>query len=127
MRQNSTEVLSRRRSLLKRQKIKAYRLLYEFTRSRCSDCARTDCACKDTICQHVQEQARRQGVELAPTGHRLRFIGCGGCVVPPHLRETCTIYLCRPSLEAPDFPARQYERLKTLCSRIDEKLMLLED
>jgi hypothetical protein len=115
---------SRRRDILYRQKIKAYRWLYEFTKSRCHDCAGTDCACKDSICAHVQAQARASGVELRATGHeRLRFIGCSGCVVEPHLRETCTIYLCQPALGAADFPHERYERLKNLCAKIDWKLM----
>lgn len=113
--------------LIYRQKVKAYRLLYEFTKGQCSACANTDCACKDTICGHVQAQARRTGVELQTTGHRLRFIGCNGCVVPPHMRETCTIFLCAPALNAPTFPRERYERLKNLCARLEEKLMQLEN
>ena len=111
------------RITLYRRKIKAYRWLYEFTRSQCQDCARTDCACKDTICSHVQTQAKAMGVDLKPTGHRLRFIGCGGCIVAPHLRETCTIYLCEKAQSRPDFERERYERLKSLCAKIEMKLM----
>ncbi len=116
-----------RAELLYKQKIKAYRRLYEFTQSQCSDCALTDCACKDSICAHVESQALKSGVKLARTEHRLRFIGCGGCVVAPHLRETCTIYLCAPAQLKPDFQKEKYLRLKTLCAKIDEKLMNLEN
>ncbi len=111
---------------LYKRKIRAYRWLYEFTRSQCQDCSRTDCACKDTICSHVEVQARAQGFAAAHTGHRLRFIGCGGCIVPPHLRETCTIYLCGPALSAPGFERARYVRLTRLCAQIDAKLMELE-
>ena len=110
---------------LYQRKIKAYRWLYEFTRTQCSDCSRTDCACKDSICAHVEKQAKAQGFESAHTGHRLRFIGCDGCVIPPHLRETCTIYLCEPAQKAPGFEAAKYERLKRLCAKIDLQLMEL--
>lgn len=113
--------------LLYRQKIKAYGLLYEFTKGACHDCAQTDCACKDSICGHVQEQAQRGGVKLEATSHRLRFIGCNGCVVPPHLRETCTIYLCAPAQAREDFPRERYERLKKLCAALELKLMAHED
>jgi hypothetical protein len=112
---------------LTRHKVKAYRWLYEFTASACTDCALTDCACKDTICQHVERQAGLKGMKFSHTGHRLRFIGCGGCVVPPHLRETCTIYLCARAQEKPQFRRRRYEKLKKLCSVIEEKLMRLEE
>ena len=109
--------------ILYKQKIKAYELLYQFTRSQCSDCSRTDCACKDTICAHVEDQALKANIHLEKTNHRLRFIGCNGCVVPPHLRETCTIYLCAPAMNAPGFQAERYQRLKNLCAKIELKLM----
>ena len=114
-----------RATILWKQKIKAYRWLYEFTKSQCNDCARTYCACKDTICSHVETQALQQGVKLERTNHRLRFIGCSGCVVPPHMRETCTIYLCEPAQKAPGFQRERYERLKNLCAKIETKLMMV--
>ncbi len=110
--------------ILFKQKIRAYRRLYEFTKSACGDCARTDCACKDSICSHVQTQARLSGIEIPETGKRLRFLGCDGCVVPPHLRETCTIYLCEPAQNHPKFAKQKYDRLKNICAKIDEKLMM---
>lgn len=117
---------AQRRQILLRHKVKAYRWLYEFTAQACTDCAATDCACKDTICAHVEAQAKRGGFKLEHTGHRLRFIGCHGCVVPPHQRETCTIYLCKPAQEKPDFQKSRYMKLKQLCANIEEKLMSLE-
>jgi len=116
-----------RARILFKQKVKAYRWLYEFTKSQCSDCEATDCACKDSICSHVQTQARRDGIELKTTGHRLRFIGCSGCVVPPHQRETCTIFLCNKAQARRNFPHATYQRLKDLCARIEDKLMRLEE
>lgn len=116
-----------RQNILYRHKVRAYGWLYEFTKGMCADCALTDCACKDSICAHVQAQAASAGVELKATGHeRLRFIGCSGCVVEPHLRETCTIFLCKPAQEQADFPRERYERLKALCAKIDWKLMASE-
>lgn len=114
-------------NLLKIQKQRAFRYLYEFTKSACDDCARTDCACKDSICAHVEAEAKRSGVELpTPNTHGLRFLSCSGCVVPPHLRETCTIYLCEPAQKKTGFNRKKYERLKSICARIEEKLMNLE-
>jgi len=112
---------------LNRHKVKAYRWLYEFTSTACTDCAQTDCACKDSICAHVERQALTRGERFAHTGHRLRFIGCKGCVVPPHLRETCTIYLCERAKQKPGFRQRRYERLKQLCSAIELAIMELQD
>lgn len=108
---------------LEKHKVKAYRWLYEFTKSACGDCAETDCACKDTICRHVEERALARGHRFQHTGHRLRFIGCAGCVVPPHLRETCTIFLCERAQSQPAFRRRRYEKLKKLCERIELAIM----
>lgn len=113
-------------SILLRQKIRAYRWLYEFTQNQCGDCAQTDCACKDSICAHVESQALQQGVKLERTNHRLRFIGCNGCVVQPHMRETCTIYLCEKAQSRSDFQKEKYERLKSICAKLEEKLMAQE-
>jgi hypothetical protein len=115
------------RLILNRHKIKAYRLLYDFTKSQCADCAQSDCACKDTICGYVEEQAIKRGAVLQRGDHpRLRFIGCQGCTVPPHLRETCTIYLCEPAQAKPGFDRGRYERIKNLCADIELKLMMLD-
>ncbi len=110
-----------------RRKIKWFQLLYEFTKDQCQDCARTDCACKDTICANVEREAGKLGWTFAHTGHRLRFIGCQGCVVPPHLRETCTLYLCKPAMESGDFDNERFRRLKEISGRIEWTLMELEE
>ena len=122
---DSSPTQSHRYHTLYGRKIKAYQWLYEFTRAQCGDCSRTDCACKDSICSHVEAQGRKHGLQAKHTGHRLRFIGCNGCVVPPHLRETCTIYLCDTALTAPRFERAKYERLKDLVAKIDWSLMEL--
>lgn len=108
--------------LLLKQKERAYRILYEFTKSQCQDCSKTDCACKDSICAHVESQLTQK---IPRTGRHLRFLGCEGCVVPPHLRETCTIYLCESAQKRADFPRAKYERLKNICAEIELKLMAL--
>jgi hypothetical protein len=112
---------------LYRRKVHFYRALYEFTFNQCGHCVESGCACKDRICQHVEEQAARQGVRLERTSHALRFIGPNGCVVPPHLRETCTIYLCGQAQQKSSFDRARYEKLKRICSKIDWRLMELEE
>ncbi len=112
---------------LYRRKIQWFRVIYLFTNQECTDCARTDCACKDSICSHVQTEARKLGHEFASTGHRLRFIGGQGCIVPPHLRETCTLYLCQAAMAKPDFDRQKFDRLKAIAGRIEWSLMVLED
>lgn len=98
--------------------------IFRFTTSQCGDCERTGCACKDTICQHVEEVNLKRGVTIERRSHTLRFIGCQGCVVPPHLRETCTIYLCDKARAKPDFDRDRYEKLMRICSQIEWRIML---
>ena len=112
---------------LYQRKIRLYRELFEFTFGQCGRCVESGCACKDRICQHVEEQAGRQGIRLERTNHPLRFIGEKGCVVAPHLRETCTIYLCGQAQKKASFDTRRYEKLKRICSKIDWRLMELEE
>lgn len=111
---------------LYRRKVRAYQWLYEFTYGQCGECANSGCACKDSICAHVEGQARCRGIKLKTGSHSLRFIGEGGCLVPPHLRETCTIYLCEKAQNKSGFDRRRYERLKNLCAKLDWTLMCLE-
>lgn len=109
------------------RKVKAFRYLYEFTFNACGACVDSGCACKDRICQHVQERANERGIELKTTGHRLRFIGEKGCVVAPHLRETCTSYLCGPAQNKTGFDHVRYKKIRRICDRIEWRLMELED
>lgn len=109
------------------RKIRFYRELYEFTFGQCGECVETGCACKDRICSHVEEQALKRGIALERTQHQLRFIGCQGCIVEPHLRETCTIYLCTKAQSKPSFNRKRYEALKRICAKIDWRLMELEE
>lgn len=115
-----------RAEIWRRQKVRIYRLLYEFTQAQCSDCAITDCACKDSICAHVEAEAKKCGVQFPKQGGRLRYLGCSGCVVPPHWRETCTIYLCESAQSQVNFPRAKYARLRDICARLEWKLLQLQ-
>ena len=110
-----------------RRKVRFYRELYEFTFNQCGECVESGCACKDRICQHVEAQALKRGTKLERTRHSLRFIGCQGCVVAPHVRETCTIYLCEKAQNKTGFDSARYEKLKRICAKTDWRLMLLEE
>jgi predicted dithiol-disulfide oxidoreductase (DUF899 family) len=112
---------------LTRRKMILYRAMYEFTQSQCTTCSLSGCACKDTICAHVEDQNLRAGRTFPHGTHPLRFIGCRGCVVPPQHRETCTIYLCAAAMNAPGFERARYERLKNLIARVEWRLMELAD
>ena len=112
---------------LQRRKAILYRAMYDFTQSQCTSCSQSGCACKDTICAHVEEQNRREGRTFPHGTQPLRFIGCRGCVVPPHQRETCTIYLCAKAQDDPAFRRERYEELKALIARVEWRLMELED
>lgn len=115
-----------RAHLLKR-KAKLYRWMYEFSQNACTSCSQTGCACKDSICAHVEQEARKRGHEFPHTGHKLRFIGCAGCVVPPELRETCTLYICEPAMARPEFDRETYKRLMRAITLLEWRLMECEE
>lgn len=104
-----------------------FQALYEFTKDQCGMCVESGCACKDRICAHVEEQAQKRGEKFEHTGHALRFIGPHGCIIPPHLRETCTIYLCGQAQKRADFNKSRYDKFLKICSRIEWQMMELED
>jgi hypothetical protein len=116
----------RYRQLWRRKEL-LYKALYDFTYGQCGFCVQSGCACKDRICQHVEEQAGKRGYKFEHTGHQLRFIGVKGCVIPPHLRETCTIYLCEKAQKKSEFDQARYAKLKRLCSLVDWQMMEMED
>ena len=123
------EAKARYRTLWKRKKI-LYRGLFDFTFGQCGFCVQSGCACKDRICQHVEEQAGKRGFKLERVKSPktpLRFIGDKGCVVEPHLRETCTIYLCEKAQGKPGFDSHRYSRLKDLCQINDWEILELEE
>ena len=110
------------------RKIKLFKRLYEFTFDQCGHCVESGCACKDRICQHVEEQgARKGGFKFEHTGHPQRFIGKTGCVIAPHLRETCTIFLCEKAQKKSEFDKKTYAKLKRICAAVEWELMTLED
>ncbi|MGE0633362.1 MAG: hypothetical protein AB7O96_13195 [Pseudobdellovibrionaceae bacterium] len=108
--------------LLKRKK-QIFDEIYRFTASQCNDCEQSGCACKDSICEHVEKINIERGVRLERGNHKLRFIGCNGCVVPPHLRETCTLYLCDKAKQSPSFNRSRYEKLTRISEKIEWRLM----
>lgn len=109
-------------ALLKRKE-QIFNELYRFTSAQCGECEQSGCACKDSICAHVEDVNLKRGVKIERTPHALRFIGCKGCVVPPHLRETCTLYLCEKAQRKPDFDRDRYEKLLRISSKIEWRLM----
>jgi hypothetical protein len=112
-------------TLLKRKK-QIFDELYRFTSNQCGECEQSGCACKDSICQHVERVNLQRGVAIRRSNHALRFIGCNGCLVPPHLRETCTLYLCEKAQNKPDFDRERYDKLKRISAKIEWRLMSYE-
>ena len=108
------------------RKERIYNEIYRFTSAQCGECEQSGCACKDSICRHVESVNLQRNVKVPRTTHELRFIGCGGCVVPPHLRETCTIYLCEKAQGKSGFDQLRYEKLKRISAKIEWRLMELE-
>lgn len=108
--------------LLKRKK-QIFDEIYRFTFAQCGDCEQSGCACKDSICEHVESVNLKRGIKFERGSHALRFIGCNGCVVPPHLRETCTLYLCDKAKQKPTFDRKRYEKLMRISAKLEWRLM----
>lgn len=73
----------------------AYQAMYEHTKDECAHCRVPHSCCSPEYCEMAEDIARRQGVELARTGHpTLLFMSLTGCTVPPHLRPLCTLHTC---------------------------------
>lgn len=108
---------------LSKRKKQIFDEIYRFTASQCSDCEQTGCACKDSICAHVESVNLSRGIKIKHGPHKLRFIGCNGCKVPPHQRETCTLYLCDKAKQSPNFDRTRYEKLMRISSKIEWRLM----
>ena len=113
-------------AILQKRKKQLYDEIYRFTASQCGDCEQSGCACKDSICAHVEKVNRERGVLIQHGSHALRFIGCNGCLVPPHLRETCTLYLCEKAKQNPNFDRRRYEKLMRLSAKLEWRIMANE-
>ena len=109
--------------ILLKRKAQIFGELYRFTYAQCGECEQSGCACKDSICEHVEKMNLARGVKIERTAHPLRFIGCRGCVVPPHLRETCTLYLCEKAQRKPGFDRARFEKLKRISAKIEWRLM----
>ena len=78
--------------------IELYKEMAELTLPKCVECPNLlpHRCCDRMYCDLVDMMAKDSGAELpAPTGHpTLTYMGKNGCVVPPHLRPTCTVHVC---------------------------------
>lgn len=69
--------------------------MYEMTNAECKKCKVPFSCCSSEYCEQADDYSQEQGVILQKTDHpTLPFMGPKGCIVPPHLRPTCTIYTC---------------------------------
>lgn len=77
--------------------ISLYRQMADLTLPECRHTCRAPLSCcSPEYCAAAEERAKSWGVSLEPTGHeRLPFMGEEGCIVPPHLRPSCTIHTCQ--------------------------------
>lgn len=75
--------------------IDLYQQMYELTRPECDKCRAPRSCCSPEYCDLAEEVAAERGVQLIATKHpTLKFMGANGCIVPPHLRQLCTVHTC---------------------------------
>ena len=52
--------------------------------------------CETAYCEIAEQQAKQAGVVLERTGNAVPFLDDDGkCVVPPHLRQMCSLHQCK--------------------------------
>lgn len=69
--------------------------MYEMTNAGCKKCRAPHSCCSPEYCEYADNYSQKQGITLQRTDHStLPFMGSDGCIVPPHLRPTCTIHTC---------------------------------
>jgi len=82
-----------------------YQQMADLTRPKCGECRSPMSCCDPMYCDMADEISLGK---IAKTGHpTLKFMGPGGCVVPPHLRPLCTLHVC--SINSLGFDPRDQE------------------
>jgi hypothetical protein len=77
-----------------------YQAMANHTAPECANTCRIPrSCCAHEYCTMAEEGSKEQwGIDLSPlrTDHpKLPYMGPNGCVVPPHLRSTCTLHTCQ--------------------------------
>ena len=101
-----------------------YREIAEFTRPRCmEECPEPGACCASRYCDEAERRAGEFGVRLSVQRHpSLKFMGEGGCVVPPYLRPLCAVHVCEfHVLRDPPFAGRYLALREEVCV-LEEKL-----
>lgn len=73
-----------------------YAQMHELTLPKCRDSCRVPLSCcSPEYCDMAEEMAAVRGVVVEQQQHAtLKYMGPGGCVMPPHLRPLCTLHVC---------------------------------
>lgn len=87
-------------------------------------CGRPGFCCKPEFCEATARYAREAfDVQLPRTKHpELPFMGQHGCTVPPHLRPTCSIYVCEKHLAEDKEFAEMYKYFRDEIDMLELKL-----
>ena len=65
--------------------IDLFQQMYELTEPECRlTCRCPQSCCSPEYCDMADDFAKENGTTITPTGHRLKFMGPKGCIVPPH-------------------------------------------
>lgn len=81
-----------------RKQDRLWQRMAAMTLAKCKQTCRTQLGgcCDVTYCEMAKEQAKDAGVELHETGNAIPFLGpAGQCVVPPCLRQLCSLHQCK--------------------------------
>lgn len=92
----------------------------EMTLEKCRRiCHNLGSCCEAAYCEIAEEQAKVVGVVLQRTGNKVPFLDAEGkCVVPPHLRQLCSLHQCK--INGLGFDPKWTKRYFKLRAKLDE-------
>ena len=104
--------------------IKLWKDMYDLTYNKCKEtCNNLGSCCSEEYCLMAEKFAEENGIILEHIkGGKLPFLGPNGCIVPPHLRQLCTLHQCK--IQSLGFYPND-QKWTTKCFNLREKLEYL--
>ena len=100
-----------------------YQQIADLTAPRCLEqCHEPGACCTPRYCDLAEARARELGIIPPVQRHSvLKYMGEGGCVVPPYLRPLCAVHVCDHHVIQDGAFARAYLKLREeVCGAEDE-------
>lgn len=106
--------------------IDSFAAVADHSKQKCGQCINPFGCCRPEHCEETKRFALEMfGIELEETGHEsIPFLGPDGCVVAPHLRPLCSVYVCEIHLMADNDWTEKYWILREDASEAIEEVLM---